>query len=306
MHLDHSYKPNSDPRPRSGPPWELCITDRSVRGCDHDEYAGAGEAGGVGHRPRARGGVGRSAGVLLASLALRAAITPGIFPHHPRLEAHPSRGRARGGRGDQGTGPDITALADPRPQRQPHVLGAGERGNNCALQACTHRTDQPGHIPGRARPAHAERVGLGHPGAHRESGCHHRPDSRRRRHPFRAVRHAALQAETIKVVVKQEQSGSDAQDVTLLSGVPVGARFDYGIRDNGDGSLTFTARYGSRSASADEPLPDAFRDATVRFQAGAYQQGNSTDTTDTADDDGARVTFYTLEEGSQTVVTSSS
>lgn len=110
-------------------------------------------------------------------------------------------------------------------------------------------------------------------------------------------------AETIKVVVKQEQSGSDAQDVTLLSGVPVGARFDYGIRDNGDGSLTFTARYGSRSASADEPLPDAFRDATVRFQAGAYQQGNATDT---ADDDGARVTFYTLEKGSQTVVTSSS
>ena len=44
------------------------------------------------------------------------------------------------------------------------------------------------------------------------------------------------------------------------------------------------------------PLPDAFRNATVRFQAGAYQQDSSGAGT-ASPDDGARVTFYALSIG---------
>ena len=47
------------------------------------------------------------------------------------------------------------------------------------------------------------------------------------------------------MVVKQKQSG-EQRPLPLLTDVPVGARFDYGIRDNGDGSLTFTASYGGQ------------------------------------------------------------
>ena len=84
-------------------------------------------------------------------------------------------------------------------------------------------------------------------------------------------------AGALQVVVKQQQSGEQHLDYPLLTDVPVGARFDYGIRDNGDGSLTFTASYNGQHASATAPLPAAFRDATVRFQAGAYQQDSSDD-----------------------------
>ena len=44
------------------------------------------------------------------------------------------------------------------------------------------------------------------------------------------------------------------------------------------------------------PLPAAFRGATVRFQAGAYQQ-DSSGTTAPGPDDGARVTFSALSAG---------
>ncbi len=98
---------------------------------------------------------------------------------------------------------------------------------------------------------------------------------------------------TVKVVVKQEQSGTAGTTYDLLSDVPLGARFDYGITDNGDGTLTFTAAHDGRTARADGPVPAAFAGAQVRFQAGAYQQADSTQQA-AAPDDGARVVFYAL------------
>lgn len=105
------------------------------------------------------------------------------------------------------------------------------------------------------------------------------------------------QAGTINVVVKRQQSGSAADKYELLSGVPLGTRFSYSIRDNGDGTSTFTANDGTRNATKDAPLPAAFRGATVRFQAGAYQLSSAAPGT-APDDDGARVTFYSVSTGS--------
>ena len=100
----------------------------------------------------------------------------------------------------------------------------------------------------------------------------------------------------LKVVVKQEQSGEAKNSYPLLTGVPLGARFDYGISQNADGSLTFTASHDGQNASANAPVPAAFAGASVRFQAGAYQQASSTDGTAAADD-GARVTFSSITVG---------
>jgi hypothetical protein len=96
----------------------------------------------------------------------------------------------------------------------------------------------------------------------------------------------------LKVVVKTVQKGSDGQSYPLTSGIPLGAKFDFGITDNGDGTLTFSANYDGDTPTATGPLPPAFAGATVRFQAGAYQQSISTGTA--AADDGARVTFSAL------------
>lgn len=103
-------------------------------------------------------------------------------------------------------------------------------------------------------------------------------------------------AGTVKVVVKQEHSGTALQDYPLLTDVPLGARFDYGIRDDGDGSLTFTAGYDGQTPSVTAPVPAAFRGATVRFQAGAYQL-DSPESGTASPSDGARVTFYGLSTG---------
>jgi Alginate lyase len=103
-------------------------------------------------------------------------------------------------------------------------------------------------------------------------------------------------AGTVAVVVKQQRSGSTASDLTLLTGVPLGDRFEYGISDNGDGNLTFTANYGARNATMSAPVPASFSGATVRFQAGAYQQASSKQGTVDAGD-GARVTFCALSAG---------
>lgn len=96
----------------------------------------------------------------------------------------------------------------------------------------------------------------------------------------------------LKVVVKTVTNGPTGQDYPLTSGIPLGAKFDFGITDNGDGTLAFTANYAGESPRASGPLPPAFTGATVRFQAGAYQQSISTGTA--APDDGARVTFSAL------------
>ena len=101
----------------------------------------------------------------------------------------------------------------------------------------------------------------------------------------------------LKVVVKQEQKGSAAQSFPLTGDVPLNQPFDVGISDNGDGSLTFTATSGGQTATANAPVPAPFSGATVRFQAGAYQQADSTGG-GAATDDGARVTFQELTVGS--------
>jgi hypothetical protein len=100
---------------------------------------------------------------------------------------------------------------------------------------------------------------------------------------------------SLAVVVKQKRSGQEAIDYPLLSGIPLGARFSYVLRDNGDGTLTFTAGYQDITASINAPVPKSFRKAVVRCQAGAYQQASSKGTAATATD-GARVTFYALDE----------
>lgn len=121
------------------------------------------------------------------------------------------------------------------------------------------------------------------------------------------------EAGDITVVVKKKQKGDDADRLTLLPDVPLGARFDFGIRDNGNGTMTLTASEGARTASQDVPVPEDFDDATVRFQAGAYQQSDTDKKSDSdsesdadaagggdataAPEDGARVTFYSLTTG---------
>lgn len=97
----------------------------------------------------------------------------------------------------------------------------------------------------------------------------------------------------IGVVVKQNRSDPQGTHLALLTDVRLGTRFDFTISDNGDGSLSFTATADGRTATANAPLPAAFHGAPVRFQAGAYQQADST-TGGAAPDDGARVTFHAL------------
>ncbi|MDT7772314.1 MAG: hypothetical protein QOC67_1238, partial [Pseudonocardiales bacterium] len=94
--------------------------------------------------------------------------------------------------------------------------------------------------------------------------------------------------------MKQAQSGSTSDKYPLITGVPLGARFDYTISDPGNGKLIFTATYGSNSRQASAAIPAPFKGATVRFQAGAYQQGEGGNGSAA---DGARLTFFTLDEG---------
>jgi len=109
---------------------------------------------------------------------------------------------------------------------------------------------------------------------------------------------------TVKAVVKQEQSGNAHTTVPLLDGVPVGAPFDYSITDGGDGTLTVTATYQGRTVSGSAPMPAAFAGATARFQAGAYQQAPSGGAA-AAPDDGARVTFSSIDVGTGAAPSSS-
>ena len=100
----------------------------------------------------------------------------------------------------------------------------------------------------------------------------------------------------IEVVVKREQTGSSSDRYPLLFGVPLGARFDFSIRDDGNGTLTFAATYGDQTATKDAPVPAAFQNAPVRFQAGSYQQSEAL-AGQAPDGDGARVTFYAVTTG---------
>ena len=96
----------------------------------------------------------------------------------------------------------------------------------------------------------------------------------------------------IEAEVKQKQKGDEKQTFPLLSGVPLNERFDFTISDDGNGSMTISATHGGQTQQATAAVPEAFQGETVRFQVGDYQQAESAQ----GDDDGGRVTFYTIEE----------
>lgn len=96
----------------------------------------------------------------------------------------------------------------------------------------------------------------------------------------------------VRVAVKQVQDGDDVINYPLLDGVKVGDTFDYTITDTGDGSMAFSATKDGLTRRAVAPVPAAFTGATVRFQAGDYQQAD----TPGGADDGGRVTFHRLTQ----------
>jgi hypothetical protein len=96
----------------------------------------------------------------------------------------------------------------------------------------------------------------------------------------------------IRVVVKQKRKGSESQSYPLLTGVPLNQRFDFTLSDLGNGTMTFAASYDGNTQQATSPVPDPFRDETVRFQVGCYQQAEDPK----SDQDGGRVTFYQINE----------
>jgi hypothetical protein len=96
----------------------------------------------------------------------------------------------------------------------------------------------------------------------------------------------------VRVVVKQVQDGDDLINYPLLDGVKVGDTFAYSITDDGDGSLTFTGTMDGTTRKSVAPVPAPFQGATVRFQAGDYQQAF----TPRGADDGGRVTFHELRQ----------
>ncbi len=100
---------------------------------------------------------------------------------------------------------------------------------------------------------------------------------------------------TVKAVVKREQTGDAHVNVPLLTDVGLGARFDYTITDGGNGAISVSATANGHTGSGSVPVPAAFSGATVRFQAGAYQQAPSSDSA--ADTEGARVTFSAINVG---------
>ena len=100
------------------------------------------------------------------------------------------------------------------------------------------------------------------------------------------------EAGSVRVVVKQAQSGSASDKYPLLTGVPLNSRFSYSISDTGDGNLVFSATHGADTKTVTAAIPAPFKGSTVRFQAGAYQQGES----GSGPQDGARLTFFSLDE----------
>jgi hypothetical protein len=94
----------------------------------------------------------------------------------------------------------------------------------------------------------------------------------------------------IVVIVKQVMHGSTSQSVTLLTGVPLGARFGYMLTDAGNGTLTLTAAYNGHANQATVQVATPFAGTDERFQVGDYQQA----TTSSSPSDGGRVTFYAI------------
>jgi hypothetical protein len=110
--------------------------------------------------------------------------------------------------------------------------------------------------------------------------------------PNNGLQNKGLQNNTVRVVVKQVQDGDDHIDYPLLDDVGLGSRLDYTITDRGDGTMTFVATHNGVTRRADAPVPEEFRGATVRFQAGDYQQADTSE----GPQDGGRVVFHRLSQ----------
>ena len=95
----------------------------------------------------------------------------------------------------------------------------------------------------------------------------------------------------IVVIVKQVMHGSTSQSVTLLTGVPLGAKFSYVMTDLGNGTISLTAAYNGQARQATVRVATPFAGTDERFQVGDYQQG----TTGASASDGGRVTFYAID-----------
>ncbi|MDQ2707763.1 MAG: polysaccharide lyase family 7 protein [Actinomycetota bacterium] len=96
----------------------------------------------------------------------------------------------------------------------------------------------------------------------------------------------------VRVVVKQVQDGDDLINYPLLVEVPLNSRFDFTISDLGNGNMTFSATRDGNTQQVTAPVPAAFSGATVRFQAGDYQQSDDP----AGAQDGGRVVFHQLVE----------
>lgn len=100
------------------------------------------------------------------------------------------------------------------------------------------------------------------------------------------------QGDQVNVVVKSAQKGDDRTTYPLLDNVPLNSRFDFTLADIGNGEMIFTGTYQGQAREVRAPVPAPFRDATVRFQAGDYQQSDNP----LGDEDGGRVVFHELAE----------
>jgi hypothetical protein len=96
----------------------------------------------------------------------------------------------------------------------------------------------------------------------------------------------------LRVVVKQEQSGSSSNKYPLLNNLGLNSQFDFTITDLGNNSLAFSATCDGSTHQVVAPIPAPFEGQTVRFQAGAYQQADEP----AGDQDGGRVIFHRLAE----------
>jgi hypothetical protein len=96
----------------------------------------------------------------------------------------------------------------------------------------------------------------------------------------------------VRVVVKQQRSGQEAQSFSLLTGVALNERFDFTLSDTGDGTLVFSVGHAGTTQQVTAQVPNASRGATVRFQVGDYQQADTAQ----GPTDGGRVTFYRIDE----------
>lgn len=112
---------------------------------------------------------------------------------------------------------------------------------------------------------------------------------------------------TLRVAVKQVLKGPTSTSYPLLTGLPLGARFSYTLSDPGDGTVVISVSGNGKTGQKTVLIPTVFHGQTVRFQAGDYQQAESSGSdgaaasadnsgADAGGQDGGRVTFYSLAE----------